>query len=174
MANELDDLMLQYGVGSASTGSAPSSPASLAAGATQAQTDQYNKDVADYNANAQAYKNYLTEYDARTLNAPQYLQAQYKTGLEPVSTGKQTALASPAGVAGLSADITNWAKQNPTAYTPEINTMANKYGVSGQDIYDATNNRWGNVLNAPTYSGYVAPTVVTPVVNPPVVNPVVV
>jgi len=173
MASELERLMLEYGVGSASPGIAPSSPNSLAVGATQAQTDEYNKNLEVYNNNTQAYKNYVAEYNARMQGTPQYLQSQYKTGLEPISTGKQTALTLPSGVAGLSADITEWTKQNPTAYSPEINTMANKYGVSGQDIYDATNNRWSNVLNQPEYEDY-GLAVVPPVVNPPVVVPPVV
>ena len=162
MANELDDLMLQYGVGSASTGSAPSSPASLAAGATQAQTDQYNKDLAAYNANQQAYQKYADEYSARTANPQQYMEAQYQTGLEPKSAGKQAL-----GAQGVSSAITDWAQKNPNATTADVNAMAANYGVNAQDIYDATSNRWANVLNKPEYLTYGAmPASPNPVVAP--------
>ena len=196
MANELERLSLQYGVGSPTTGSAPSPPSTLVAGATPDQIAKYNTDLATYNTNLQAYKNYANEYNARTANTDQYLQSQYKTGLEPVSVGKKTALASPAGISGLNANITDWAKQNPNATTADVNAMAANYGVNAQDIYDATNNRWANVLNVPIYGKYFPPVINTvkdpvtdtttdtvttpiipvtePVVTPPVVTPPVV
>jgi hypothetical protein len=162
MANELDDLMLQYGV--SAPPEEPEQIANLGANATQDQTDQYNKNLAAYNTNQQAYQKYADEYSARTANPQQYMEAQYQTGLEPESAGKQ-ALGAP----GVSSAITDWAQTNPNATTADVNAMAANYGVNAQDIYDATSNRWANVLNKPEYLTYGA----MPASPKPVVAPVV-
>jgi len=103
MGNELDRLMLQYGIGTPSMALNPNSPVAPAANADKAAIDQYNANLTTYNANQQAYNNYANEYKARTLNVPQYLQEQYQTGYEPKSAGVQAA--QPTGVQQLYSDI---------------------------------------------------------------------
>jgi hypothetical protein len=73
------------------------------------------------------------------------------------------------GLKQFNTNIQNYATQNPTANTAAINAYADKYGISGQDIYNATNNRWGNTLQVPKY-GTLSPTVTTPIVTTPVTS----
>ena len=141
MGFELDRIMKQYGVGTAGvvdySGSTP-------------------EDTAAYDA-------YKKEFETRLQNTPMMMQAQYQTGNEPKSEALKYAI-NNMGVDQFNKNIQNWANLNPTAYSGDINAYAQKYGISGQDIFNATQNRWGNILQAPKFG---APTPVAPPVTPP-------
>jgi len=192
MGFELDRLMKQFGVATPSLsysgtgvpidpGKRPVATDTLAGDdLTKAQANydnllsKYNLDKANYPADQALYDTYKTEYQNRLLNTPQYMQAQFQTGNEPKSAGLQwatrpdvnVATGSGMGVKQFNKNITDFATQNPTANTAAINAQADKVGVSGQDIFNATNNRWGNTLQAPKY-GTLPPAVVAP----PTVSP---
>jgi hypothetical protein len=133
---------------------------------TAAQTNydsllaKYNVDKANAPADTAAYDAYKKEYQARLMNTPMYMQAQFQTGNEPKSAGLQwatrpdvnVATGSGMGLKQFNKNITDFATQNPTANTAAINAQADKAGVSAQDIFNATQNRWGNTLQAPKYA----------------------
>ena len=190
MGFELDRLMKQYGVATPSlnysgTG-VPIDPGvrPVATDAlkgddlTKAQANydnllsKYNLDKANYPADRALYDTYKTEYQNRMLGTPQYMQAQFQTGNEPKSDAYKyvtnpkfdAATGQGMGVKQFNTNLQNWAIQNPTANTAAINAYADKYGISAQDIYNATNNRWGNTLQVPKY-GTLSPTITTPVTS---------
>ena len=208
MGFELNRIMQQYGVATpgrinysganpVDPGARPVASDALSGEAlTKAQTDydallnKYNFDKATQASDTAAYDAYRKEYQTRLQNTPMYMQSQFQTGYEPKSAGLQYA-ENNMGVKQFNKNIQDWAAQNPNAYSTQINEIADKYGVSAQDIYNATQNRWGNVLGAPKYGTYTAPTtpttpvtggdkviiedptVVVPPVIPPVVPPVI-
>jgi hypothetical protein len=189
MGFELDRLMKQFGVATPSLnysgtgvpidpGARPVATATLTGDdltKSQANYDnllaKYNLDKANYPADQALYNTYKTEYQNRLLGTPQYMQAQFQTGNEPLSpamqyvkAGNLNAEGTPFTLKQVQQNIRDWAAQNPTANTAAINAQADKYGVSAQDIYNATNNRWGNTLQVPKY-GTLPPTVTTPVTS---------
>ena len=192
MGFELDRLMKQFGVATPSLnysgtgvpidpGTRPVATEALKGDdltKSQANYDnllaKYNLDKANYPADQALYNTYKTEYQNRLLGTPQYMQAQFQTGNEPksdaykyVTNPKYDAVTGQGmGVKQFNTNLQNWAIQNPTANTAAINAYADKYGISGQDIYNATNNRWGNTLQVPKY-GTLSPTVTTPTVTTP-------
>lgn len=202
MGFELDRLMKQYGVATPSLnysgtgvpidpGVRPVATDTLTGDdLTKAQANydnllsKYNLDKANYPADQALYNTYKTEYQNRMLGTPQYMQAQFQTGNEPQSAAYKyatnpnvdVATGQGMGVKQYHSNIQDWATKNPTANTAAINAYADKYGISGQDIYNATNNRWGNTLQVPKYgtATVTPPTVVPPIVTPPVVEPPVV
>ena len=204
MGFELDRLMKQYGVATPSLnysgtgvpidpGARPVATDALKGDdltAAQARYDnllsKYNLDKANYPADRALYDTYKTEYQNRMLGTPQYMQAQFQTGNEPKSDAYKyvtnpkfdAATGQGMGLKQFNTNIQNYAAQNPTANTATINAYADKYGISPQDIYNATNNRWGNTLQVPKYGTLsptvTPPTVTTPAVVPPVVEPPVV
>ena len=177
MGFELDRLMRQFGVSTPSLnysgtgvpidpGTRPVATDTLTGTAlTDAQANydnllaKYNLDKANYPADQALYNTYRTEYQNRLLGTPQYMQAQFQTGNEPKSAGYQwatnpnidPATGSGMGIKQFNQNIQNWASSNPTANTAAINAYADKYGLNAQDIYNATNNRWGNTLDVPKY-----------------------
>ena len=195
MGFELDRLMKQFGVATPSLnysgtgvpidpGTRPVATDTLTGDdltKSQANYDnllaKYNLDKANYPADRALYDTYKTEYQNRMLGTPQYMQAQFQTGNEPksdaykyVTNPKYDAVTGQGmGVKQFNTNLQNWAIQNPTANTSAINAYADKYGISGQDIYNATNNRWGNTLQVPKY-GTLSPTVTTPIVTTPVTS----
>lgn len=195
MGFELDRLMKQFGVATPSLnysgtgvpidpGTRPVATDALKGddlAKSQANYDnllaKYNLDKANYPADQALYNTYKTEYQNRLLGTPQYMQAQFQTGNEPKSAGLQWATrpdvnattGSGMGLKQYNTNIQNYATQNPTANTAAINAYADKYGISGQDIFNATNNRWGNTLQVPKY-GTLSPTVTTPIVTTPVTS----
>ena len=192
MGFELDRLMKQFGVATPSLnysgtgvpidpGTRPVATETLKGddlAASQARYDnllsKYNIDKANYPADQALYNTYKTEYQNRLLGTPQYMQAQFQTGNEPKSDAYKyvtnpkfdAATGQGMGLKQFNTNIQNYATQNPTANTAAINAYADKYGISGQDIYNATNNRWGNTLQVPKY-GTLSPTVTTPTVTTP-------
>jgi hypothetical protein len=214
MGFELDRLMKQFGVATPSLnysgtgvpidpGARPVATEALKGddlAASQARYDnllsKYNIDKVNYPADQALYNTYKTEYQNRMLGTPQYMQAQFQTGNEPKSDAYRyatnpkfdAATGQGMGLKQFNTNIQNYATQNPTANTAAINAYADKYGISGQDIYNATNNRWGNTLQVPKYgTATVTPPIVTtptvttptplsvlsePIVNTPVVTPV--
>jgi hypothetical protein len=192
MGFELDRLMKQFGVATPSLnysgtgvpidpGTRPVATEALKGddlAASQARYDnllsKYNIDKANYPADQALYNTYKTEYQNRMLGTPQYMQAQFQTGNEPKSDAYKyvtnpkfdAATGQGMGLKQFNTNIQNYATQNPTANTAAINAYADKYGISGQDIYNATNNRWGNTLQVPKY-GTLSPTVTTPTVTTP-------
>lgn len=195
MGFELDRLMKQFGVATPSLnysgtgvpidpGTRPVATEALKGddlAKSQANYDnllaKYNLDKANYPADQALYNTYKTEYQNRMLGTPQYMQAQFQTGNEPKSDAYRyatnpkfdAATGQGMGLKQFNTNIQNYATQNPTANTAAINAYADKYGISGQDIYNATNNRWGNTLQVPKY-GTLSPTVTTPIVTTPVTS----
>jgi hypothetical protein len=195
MGFELDRLMKQFGVATPSLnysgtgvpidpGTRPVATDTLTGDdltKSQANYDnllaKYNLDKANYPADQALYNTYKTEYQNRLLGTPQYMQAQFQTGNEPKSAGLQFATrpdvnattGSGIGLKQYNTNIQNYATKNPTDNTAAINAYADKYGISAQDIYNATNNRWGNTLQVPKY-GTLSPTVTTPIVTTPVTS----
>ena len=190
MGFELDRLMKQFGVATPSLnysgtgvpidpGTRPVATEALKGddlAKSQANYDnllaKYNLDKANYPADRALYDTYRTEYQNRMLGTPQYMQAQFQTGNEPKSAAYKY-VTSPnvdattgqgMGLKQFNTNLQNWAIQNPTANTAAINAYADKYGISGQDIYNATNNRWGNTLQVPKY-GTLSPTITAPVTS---------
>lgn len=206
MGFELNRLMQQYGVATPGrinySGATPVDPGARPVATdtltgealTKAQGDydnllaKYNFDKTASPADTAAYDAYKKEYQTRLQNTPMYMQSQFQTGYEPKSAGLQWATrpdvnvqtGSGMGIKQFNKNIQDWAAQNPTAYSDAINAFADKYGIGAQDIYNATQNRWGNVLQAPKYGTYKppeAPKAVSPVVPPvapPIEDPVVV
>jgi Ca2+-binding RTX toxin-like protein len=187
MGFELNRIMQQYGVGTPGrvnySGASPVDPGTRPVATdtltgdklTTAQADydtllsKYNVDKANAPADTAAYDAYKKEYQTRLMNTPMYMQSQFQTGNEPKSAALQWATrpdvnvetGSGMGVKQFNKNLQNYAIQNPTAYSDTINAYADKYGISGQDIYNATQNRWGNVLQAPKYGTYTPPVVST-------------
>jgi len=197
MGFELDRLMKQFGVSTPSLnysgagvpvdpGVRPTETDTLTGDAlASAQTKydnllaKYNIDKVNYPVDKALYDTYKTEYQNRMLGTPQYMQAQFQTGNEPKSAALQYATSPSAGsnmgLKQFNQNIQNWAAQNPTANTSDINAYADKYGISAQDIYNATNNRWGNVLQVPKYGTAESQitTPVTPVIpTTPITTPI--
>jgi hypothetical protein len=203
MGFELDRLMKQFGVATPSLnysgtgvpidpGTRPVATEALKGddlAASQARYDnllsKYNIDKVNYPADQALYNTYKTEYQNRMLGTPQYMQAQFQTGNEPKSDAYKyvtnpkfdAATGQGMGLKQFNTNIQNYATQNPTANTAAINAYADKYGISGQDIYNATNNRWGNTLQVPKYgtsfiptATVTAPTITTPTVTTPTVT----
>lgn len=197
MGFELDRLMKQYGVATPSLnysgtgvpidpGTRPVATDALKGDdLTKAQANydnllaKYNFDKANYPADRALYDTYRTEYQNRMLGTPQYMQAQFQTGNEPKSAAYKY-VTSPnfdattgqgMGLKQFNTNLQNWAIQNPTANTAAINAYADKYGISAQDIYNATNNRWGNTLQVPKY-GTLPPAVTSPTVTTPITTTV--
>jgi hypothetical protein len=181
--------MQQYGVGTPSkinySGASPVDPGTRPVAtdtltgdkltAAQANYDsllaKYNIDKTNAPADRAAYDAYSKEYQTRLMNTPMYMQSQFQSGYEPKSAALQwatrpdvnVATGSGMGLKQFNTNIQDYATKNPTAYSDAINAYADKYGISAQDIYNATQNRWGNVLQAPKYGTY----------TPPVINTVV-
>lgn len=178
MGFELNRIMQQYGVGTPGrinySGATPVDPGTRPVGSdtlsgealTKAQADhdalvaKYNLDQKNAPLDTAAYDAYKKEYQTRLMNTPMYMQSQFQTGYEPKSSGLQYAQ-DTIGLKQYNKNIQDYAAQNPNAYSTDINAIADKYGVSGQDIYNATQNRWGNVLRAPTYGTYKPPVIDT-------------
>ena len=108
--------------------------------------NKYNADQATYNA-------YTSGYQNRLQNTPMYLQSQFDTGNRPVSAGVQAATAAGGvGMDKYNQNINDWLNQNQTASTADIRAQQAKYGISNQDIYNATGSYWGNQLKAPVFA----------------------
>ena len=184
MGFELNRIMQQYGVGTPGrvnySGASPVDPGTRPVATdtltgdklTAAQTNydsllaKYNVDKANAPADTAAYDAYKKEYQTRLMNTPMYMQSQFQTGYEPKSAGLQfatrpdvnVATGSGMGLKQFNTNIQDYATKNPNAYSDAINAYADKYGISGQDIFNATQNRWGNVLQAPKYGPAFTPT----------------
>lgn len=184
MGFELNRIMQQYGVGTPSkinySGASPVDPGTRPVAtdtltgdkltAAQANYDsllaKYNIDKTNAPADRAAYDAYSKEYQTRLMNTPMYMQSQFQSGYEPKSAALQyvtspkvdAATGQGMGLKQFNTNIQNYATQNPTAYSDAINAYADKYGISGQDIFNATQNRWGNVLQAPKYGPTFTPT----------------
>jgi hypothetical protein len=194
MGFELNRIMQQYGVGTPGrvnySGATPVDPGTRPVAtdtltgdkltAAQANYDsllaKYNIDKANAPTDTAAYDAYKKEYQTRLMNTPMYMQSQFQTGYEPKSAGLQfatrpdvnIATGSGMGLKQFNTNIQDYATKNPNAYSDAINAYADKYGISGQDIFNATQNRWGNVLQAPKYGPAFTPTatVTAPVTAP--------
>jgi hypothetical protein len=184
MGFELNRIMQQYGVGTPGrvnySGATPVDPGTRPVAtdtltgdkltAAQANYDsllaKYNIDKANAPTDTAAYDAYKKEYQTRLMNTPMYMQSQFQTGYEPKSAGLQfatrpdvnIATGSGMGLKQFNTNIQDYATKNPNAYSDAINAYADKYGISGQDIFNATQNRWGNVLQAPKYGPAFTPT----------------
>ena len=202
MGFELNRIMQQYGVGTpgrvnysgAAAPSTPIQPVAPPVGSTDATSGlypgaqtKYQSDLAaypellrKYELDRGSYDNYSKEYQTRLMNTPMYMQSQFQSGYEPKSAALQyatspnvnAATGQGMGLKQFNTNIQNYATQNPNDYSTAINAYADKYGISGQDIFNATQNRWGNVLQAPKYGAQTvtAPIVTTPTVTTPIVT----
>ena len=197
MGFELNRIMQQYGVGTpgrvnysgAEAPFTPIQPVAPPVGSTDATSGlypgaqtKYQADLAaypellrKYELDRGSYDKYSKEYQTRLMNTPMYMQSQFQSGYEPKSAALQyvtsptvnAATGQGMGLKQFNTNLQNYAIQNPTAYSDTINAYADKYGISGQDIFNATQNRWGNVLQAPKYG---AQTVAAPIVTAPVTS----
>jgi hypothetical protein len=198
MGFELNRIMQQYGVGTpgkinysgAAAPVTPVEPKAPPVGSDEATSGlypgaqtKYQADLAaypelmrKYQLDKDSYDAYGKEYQTRLMNTPMYMQSQFQTGYEPKSAGLQfatrpdvnVATGSGMGLKQFNTNIQDYATKNPNAYSDAINAYADKYGISGQDIFNATQNRWGNVLQAPKYGPAFTPTatVTAPVTAP--------
>ena len=124
----------------------------------------YDKTVFDeqmrkYGLDQKSYETYKTDYQNRLQNTPMYLDSQYDTGNRPVSDAmkfatsetKDAATGQGMGVDKFYGNTRQYVADNPYASTQSNQDYMKKYGISNQDVYDATGSYYGNQLNNPTY-----------------------
>lgn len=119
----------------------------------------FNEMMRKYQLDQKSYDIYKSDYQNRLQNTPMYLQAQFDSGNRPVSdamkwvtsTNKNATTGEGMGVDQYRQNIRNYAAGNPYASTQSNQDYMKRYGISGQDNYDATGSYWGNQAAAPTY-----------------------
>jgi hypothetical protein len=131
-----------------------------------ADADAYKKDPSAFNElsrkyllDQKSYDTYKTDYQNRVQNTPMYLDAQYDTGNRPVSDAmKFVTTGTPdvttgrnKGVDKFYADTRGYVADNPYASTQTNQKVMKDFGISNQDVYNATGSYYGNQLKAPTY-----------------------
>ena len=190
MGYELNKLMRQFGVttpgmAAYSGTAAPVAPVEPVKGgglsdeAYNEAMDKYRREAASYEANKvpqqaaadadrATYDQYRQGYLNRVMNTPQYLDAQYNTGNRPVSAGMQFATA-PGGIGAqrYNQNIRDWVAGNPNATADAVRAAQARYGISNQDVYDATGSYWGNQMSSPRYAGYTPIVPALPAITPP-------
>lgn len=144
MGYELDRLIKQYGVGTASR--AAYAGAQMPTDSTAAN---YNQDLQRYQQDRQIYDQYVQNYQNRISQAPMYAQQQFQTNPD-LSAGMQSATRE----GGIGADkynqnIRDWVNNNPFSSPGQVRAEQAKWGISNQDVMNATGNWYGTSL--PTY-----------------------
>jgi hypothetical protein len=132
----------------------------------KADADAYAKDKTAFNEafrkyglDQKSYDTYKTDYQNRLSNTPMYLQSQFDTGNRPMSdamkfatnTTKNDATGQGMGVDKFYANTKQYIADNPYASTQANQDYMKRYGISGQDAYNATGSYFGNQLKNPTY-----------------------
>jgi hypothetical protein len=142
MGYELDKLMKQYGIGTASVApysgtEKPVAPTDTSASDYAQKMADYQQNLAKYNIEYPAYQQYVTDYKNRLANTPQYLAAQYQT--TPVTMPSQEAQDALKAAAG---------KYNVSQQ--QIDDLAKKYNLSNKDIFNVTGSYYGAPLANPS------------------------
>lgn len=142
MGYELNKLMKQYGIGTASiapyTGTEkPVAPTDTSAPDYAQKMADYQQNLAKYNVEYPAYQQYVTDYKNRIANTPQYLDKQFQT--KPITMPSQEAQDALKTAAG-KFDVTQ----------QQIDDLAKKYSLSNQDIYNVTGSYYGAPLANPS------------------------
>lgn len=179
MGFELNKLMKQYGVGTASMANyagefAPSVPTApkgdRPAGdddAAKAAQAAYDKQKADYDAftkdpsafneamrkyqlDQKSYNQYRDAYQSRLQNTPMYQDAQYQTG---PSAGMAFATREGGiGAEQYNKNINKFFAENPSVKPSEVRAAMDKYGISAYDVSQARGgSMWGDAVKGPTY-----------------------
>jgi hypothetical protein len=132
----------------------------------KADADAYAKDKTAFNEafrkyglDQKSYDTYKTDYQNRLSNTPMYLQSQFDTGNRPMSdamkfatnTTKNDATGQGMGIDKFNANTKQYIADNPYASTQSNQDYMKKYGISNQDVYNATGSYYGNQLKNPTY-----------------------
>lgn len=132
----------------------------------KADADAYAKDKTAFNEafrkyglDQKSYDTYKTDYQNRLQNTPMYVQSQFDTGNRPMSdamkfvtnTTKNDATGQGMGVDKFYANTRGYIADNPYASTATNQDYMKKFGISGQDVYNATGSYYGNQLKNPTY-----------------------
>jgi len=150
MGYELDRLMQQYGVSTPTVGIAPTTPATLGAGATAEQKAAYTADKAAYDVAAPKFDAYQAEYKGRLGNTPMYMQQQFQTpGNTPSTAYTFTPAAQAAmtpggiGMEGMNTAIRDWMTANPNATPQQIAEKKSLFGLSDFDVRNAMGTNLG-------------------------------
>jgi hypothetical protein len=132
----------------------------------KADADAYAKDKTAFNEafrkyglDQKSYDTYKTDYQNRLSNTPMYVQSQFDTGNRPTSdamkwatsTTKNDATGQGMGVDKFYGNTKQYIADNPYASTQSNQDYMKKYGISNQDVYNATGSYYGNQLKNPTY-----------------------
>ena len=112
-----------------------------------------------YGLDQKSYNTYKTDYQNRLQNTPMYAQSQFDTGNRPVSDAmkyatsetKDAATGLGMGVDQYQKNLKQYVADNPYASTQSNQDYMKKYGISNQDVYNATGSYYGNQLKNPTY-----------------------
>lgn len=124
---------------------------------------KYDADLANYNADQQAYNDYSTQYRNRLASTPMYLAPQFggsgsavsaQTPQEAPSAGYSYAT-SPGGIGAdqYYSNIRNWFNLHPGATGSEMTDAQRQWGISDSDVYKATGKYWGGTtLGIPKYN----------------------
>jgi len=179
MGFELNKLMKQYGVGTASmanyageaaprvptapSGSRPTGDDDAAKAAQaaydKAQTDYdayvkdpsaFNEAMRKYQLDQKSYNQYKDAFQGRLQNTPMYQDAQYQTG---PSVGMQNATrAGGIGAEKYNQNIKDWFQQYPKATPQDVRAAMDKYGISAYDVAQTRGgSMWGDAVKGPTY-----------------------
>ena len=119
----------------------------------------FNEAFRKYGLDQKSYDTYKTDYQNRLSNTPMYVQSQFDTGNRPVSdamkfatnTTKNDATGQGMGVDKFYGNTKQYIADNPYASTQSNQDYMKKYGISNQDVYNATGSYYGNQLKGPTY-----------------------
>jgi hypothetical protein len=119
----------------------------------------FNEAFRKYGLDQKSYDTYKTDYQNRLSNTPMYVQSQFDTGNRPVSdamkfatnTTKNDATGQGMGVDKFYGNTKQYIADNPYASTQSNQDYMKKYGISNQDVYNATGSYYGNQLKNPTY-----------------------
>jgi len=132
----------------------------------KADADAYAKDKTAFNEafrkyglDQKSYDTYKADYQNRLQNTPMYVQSQFDTGNRPVSdamkyatnTTKNEATGQGMGADKFYANTKQYIVDNPYASTQANQDYMKRYGISNQDVYNATGSYYGNQVKNPTY-----------------------
>lgn len=129
------------------------------ANAYKADPAAFNEQMRKYGLDQKSYDTYKTGYQNRLQNTPMYVQSQFDTGNRPVSdamkyatnTTKNEVTGQGMGADKFYANTRQYVENNPYASTQANQDYLKKYGISNQDVYNATGSYYGNQLKNPTY-----------------------
>lgn len=145
MGYELDKVMQQYGVGSASARPYVALPPREADGQPSA-SNQAAYDAARAQADA-----YRAEYMQRVQNTPMYAAQQFNTGVNDSAALKGMREKHPdIGQQALDNAIRTWFTANPAANAQQVRDYMNSIGANQYDLMRATGSAWGSPLRMPT------------------------